>query len=59
LKIALSVKFRECKIYGQSCYPQVSRQSPRGRESRRTVVEVPRPEFVANLAVKLLVERFS
>src|SRR5438093_12585165 len=53
------MKLRECKIYGQPRYPQVSRQRARGGESRRTVAEGPRPEFVANLAVKLLVERFS
>src|SRR6266481_2611455 len=53
------MKLRECKIHGQPCYPQVSRESPGGRESSRGVAEAPRPEFVANLTVKLLVERLS
>jgi hypothetical protein len=53
------MKLREGKIHGQPCYPQVSRQSPGGRESSRGIAEVPRPDLVANLAIKLLVERFS
>jgi hypothetical protein len=59
LKIAFSMKLREGKIHGQPCYPQVSRESPGGRESSRGIAEVPRPEFVANLPIKLLVERFG
>src|SRR5260370_18569603 len=53
------MKLRECKIYGQPCYPQVSRQSPRGWESSRTIAEDRGREFVANLPVKLLMERLS
>jgi hypothetical protein len=59
LKIAFSMKLREGKIHGQPRYPQVSRQRARGGESRRSIAEASGPEFVANLAVKLLVKRFG
>jgi hypothetical protein len=58
-KITFRMKLREGKVYGVSRGSQVSRKRSRGRKSRAAVVKASRDQFIANLAVKLLMERFS
>jgi len=48
----------EGDVYSESGYSQVASQLARGGESRRVVVESCRNQFIANLAIKLFMERF-
>jgi len=58
-KISFRMKLREGEVYGVSRGSQVSRKRSRGRKSRAAVVKASRDQFIANLAVKLLMKRFS
>jgi len=58
-KISFRMKLREGEVYGVSRGSQVSRKRSRRRKSRAAVVKASRDQFIANLAVKLLMKRFS
>jgi hypothetical protein len=49
---------RKSYVHSEPRYFQINGQLPGGGESRRVIVETGGYEFVANLAVKLFVERF-
>ena len=53
------MKPRESDVYSEARYSQLRGQLARGGESRRVVVETCRSQFIANLPVKLLMERFG
>src|SRR4030095_840289 len=58
LKITFRMKSREGDVYSESRYSQVDCKLTRGGESGRVVVESCRNQFIANLPVKLFMERF-
>jgi hypothetical protein len=59
LKITFRMKPRESEVYSESRYPQIGGQRARGGKPGRVIVEASRDQFIANLAVKLLMKRFG
>ena len=57
-EITFSVKFRECEVDRKSRDSQLDSQCSRGRKPGSTVAKAARSQLIANLAIKLLVERF-
>src|SRR5437762_14171124 len=53
------MKFLEGDIDSESRDSQISRKRTSGRKSRGVVGKTSRDQFIANLAVKLLMKRFS
>jgi hypothetical protein len=53
------MKFLEGDIDSESRDSQISRERTSGGKSRGVVGKTSRDQFIANLAVKLLMERFS
>src|SRR5437016_2854606 len=58
LKITFRMKSREGDVYSESRYSQVDCKLTRGGEPGRIVVESCGNQFIANLPVKLFMERF-
>src|SRR6266496_2332858 len=58
LKITFRMKPRESEVHSKSRYSQVGGQRARGGKPGRVVVEVCRNQFIANLTIELLMERF-
>src|SRR5213075_1513436 len=58
LKVTFRMKSGESDVYRESRHSQVDCKLTRGGESGRVVVESCRYQFIANLPVKLLMERF-
>ncbi len=58
-QVALSVKLREREVYGQSRDSEIRGQSSRGREPRGLVAKASRSQFITDLTIELLVERFD
>jgi len=57
-EITFSVKFREREVDRKSRDSQLDSQHTRGRKPGSSVAKAARSQLIANLAVKLLVERF-
>src|SRR5258707_5061334 len=58
LKITLRMKPRESDVYSEARYSQLDCKLARGGEPGRVIVEGCRNQFIADLAVKLFMERF-
>jgi hypothetical protein len=53
------MKPREGEVYREAGHSEIRSQCPRGRNSRRIIVETSRRDFIANLPVKLLMQWFG
>jgi len=53
------MKFGERVVYREPGNPELGRQRSRRRQSRRAIAEIARPQLIADLAVKLVMERLG
>src|SRR6267378_2067493 len=58
-KISFSMKPRKSEVYRESRYSKIRSQRARGGQSGRIIVEASRDQFIAYLAVKLMMQWFG
>ena len=58
-KISFSMKPRKSEVYRESRYSKIRSQRARGRQSGRIIAEASRDQFIAYLAVKLMMQWFG